>query len=129
MPQQLEILRMSQAMAVNAAARASAVARNIAQADTPGYKAREVAPFAETYRGAEGLAPRATRAGHLAGTSAPAAPELRLAATGTESPNGNTVSLEGEMMKAVEARRQHDTALAIYRKSLDILRLGLGRRR
>jgi flagellar basal-body rod protein FlgB len=45
-----------------------------------------------------------------------------------ESPNGNGVSLEQEMVKSVDARRQHDQALAIYKSALTIMRSTLGRR-
>jgi flagellar basal-body rod protein FlgB len=44
------------------------------------------------------------------------------------SPNGNSVSLETEMVKAADTQREHDLALAVYGKSLDILRASLGRR-
>ena len=48
---------------------------------------------------------------------------------GDASPNGNTVSLETEMIKATEVRQQHDLALATYRGGLDLLRTALGRGR
>ena len=68
---------------------------------------------------------RATRAGHLGASQAvPEARTLR----GPGSPNGNTVSLEAEMVKAVEVRQDHEMALAIYRNTSDILRTSLGRR-
>jgi flagellar basal-body rod protein FlgB len=44
------------------------------------------------------------------------------------SPNGNTVSLETEMVRAVEVKQQHDMALAVYRTVSDIVRTSLGRR-
>ena len=44
------------------------------------------------------------------------------------APNGNDVSIETEMVRGVDARRQHDAAMAIFRASLDILRTSLGRR-
>jgi flagellar basal-body rod protein FlgB len=43
------------------------------------------------------------------------------------SPNGNSVSLETEMVKAVEVKRQHDQALAIYKSSMNVLRASIGR--
>ena len=46
---------------------------------------------------------------------------------GAASPDGNTVSLKQEMVKAVEVRQQHDMALAIYRSTAAILRGSLGR--
>jgi flagellar basal-body rod protein FlgB len=70
---------------------------------------------------------RTTRPGHLTAASASMqlVPER---APGREAPNGNSVSLEGEMVKSVEARQAHDMALAIYRATSDVVRASLGRR-
>ena len=43
-------------------------------------------------------------------------------------PNGNSVSLETEMMHGVDAKRQHDRAMAIYQSSMTILRSTFSRR-
>ncbi len=126
--EKLEIFQMAGAMARHAATRQTAIAENIAQADTPGYKARDVASFADTYQDASGMAMRTTRAGHLMGSITHAPVARPIAGTGSESPNGNNVSLEAEMMKAVEVKGHHDRALAIYQSSLGILRTSLGRR-
>ena len=40
-----DILRIASAMASHASARQSVVANNIANADTPGFKARDTQPF------------------------------------------------------------------------------------
>jgi flagellar basal-body rod protein FlgB len=123
----LEIFEMAGAMSRHAAARQAETARNIANADTPGYKARDVAPFAQTYRDQSGDMPlRTTRSGHFA--PANSFRSLAIAGAGSESPNGNNVSLETEIMKAAEIRSEHDRALAIYQSSLGILRASLGRR-
>ncbi|MDP3341312.1 FlgB family protein [Frigidibacter sp.] len=125
--QQPEIMRMAQAMAQHAAQRQNAVAQNVANADTPGYAARDLAPFAETYA-AEGMALRQTRTGHLGAEDSPAAAMIPREAPGNRSPNGNSVSLESEMVKSVEVKRQHDLALTLYKTSLGVLRTSLGRR-
>ncbi|MFB2532788.1 FlgB family protein [Paracoccus sp. p4-l81] len=122
----IELFNMSQAMARHAAARQDVAAQNTANADTPGYLARDLADFADSYQGAGG-ALRQTRPGHL-GTS-PGQVDLTAQVTrNAMSPNGNAVSLEDEMVKSVAARREHDLALAIYKSSLGILRSSLGRR-
>ena len=46
----LEILGLAQARARHAAARQAQVATNIANADTPGYRARDVASFDQVFR-------------------------------------------------------------------------------
>lgn len=123
----IEMTRMAQAMAADAGARLGVIARNVANADVPGYKAMTLPDFAETYA-AGGRDMRATRPGHLGGSATPTAPQPRVT-PGNGSPNGNTVSLEGEMVNAAGARQQNDMALAIYRATSNILRASLGRPR
>lgn len=124
----IEIFGMAQSMARHAAAQQGTVARNVANADTPGYRARDVAPFAETYAPYAGHAMRATRPGHVSGVDGftPARIPPR-DAQGAHSPNGNSVSLEQEMVRAAEARGQHNMALSIYRTATSIWRASLGR--
>jgi flagellar basal-body rod protein FlgB len=125
--EKLELTRMAQALAAHSGARMAVIARNVAHADTPGYKAQDVPDF-ESVFAAEGGEMRATRPGHLGGaSSSPALVAER--APGREAPNGNTVSLEGEMVKSVEARQAHEMALAIYRATSDVVRASLGRSR
>ena len=123
----LDVFKTAHAMGQHAAKRQSVVAQNMANADTPGYQARDIASFKEVYRN-DGSASsmRASRPGHhgqaLEASALP--PELT---TAEVSPNGNGVSLEEEMLKSVEIKRQHDRSLAIYKSSLSVLRTALGR--
>ena len=107
--------------------RQTLLAENVANADTPGYKARDLPGFAEVFA-TDDVHMRATRSGHLTAGSAAAMPAIE-AANGREAPNGNSVSLEGEMVKSVEAQQNHDMALAIYRATSDVIRASLGRPR
>ena len=123
----IEILQMAQALAAHASARQGLAAANTANADTPGFHARDLPEFAEVYRNGAGggMALRQTREGHL---SAPASGSARaIIAPGVEKPNGNTVSLEGEMMRAAAIRGEHDKALAVYKSTLSMIRSSLGR--
>ena len=123
--QSLTLFQTAYDMARHAGARQALIARNMANSDTPGYRPTDLRPFAETLAEAPGAGLRATRGGHLSDAGAPA---LRpSAATGEAAPNGNAVNIEEEMMRSVEAQRQHDRALAIYRSGLRILRAGLGK--
>jgi flagellar basal-body rod protein FlgB len=122
----LDIMRMSQAMTSHASTRQATIAENVANADTPGYKARDVVSFADTYEVQGGNAPRATRAGHFLGSDADHKPTIiREDTRGTVSPNGNSVSLETELMRSSETRHQFDTAITIYKTSLNILRTSI----
>lgn len=123
----IEVMQMAQAMASHAGLRQTAVSQNIANADTPGYKARDVADFASTYQSVEGAPLKATRGGHMNGGDTFSATVQLAETSGTESPNGNNVSLEDEMVRGVDIKRQHDLALAIYKSSMNVLRTSLGR--
>ncbi|MDD8022858.1 MAG: FlgB family protein [Paracoccaceae bacterium] len=125
--EKLEIMQIAQAMASHAALRQSAVTQNIANADTPGYKAKDVSSFAETYETEDRSPLRATRAGHIGARDSFAARVTEQTDTAATSPNGNSVSLEDEMVKGADIKRQHDLALTIYKTSLGILRTSLGR--
>jgi flagellar basal-body rod protein FlgB len=122
----LNVFRLAHAMASHAGQRQAVIARNVANADTPGYRARDITPFAGAeVQPAGTFSMRADRPTHLNGATSPAWAEV--AADGDAAPDGNTVSVEIEMMKAVEARRQHDRAITIYKSALGVLRTGLGR--
>lgn len=123
--EKLEIVRTAQALAAHAGARQGLVARNIANADTPGYRAQDLPDFAETLAGDGAM--RATRAGHLgAGGAASADPQPQVARNAA-GPDGNGVSLEAEMVRAADIRQQHDLALSVYRSASGIIRTSLGR--
>lgn len=129
--QNLEIFQMSHAMAKHAGQRQAITARNVANADTPGYRAQDITPFDQTLRTGTGGSQRATRAGHLNGTAAEkgriATAQIMTDTSSPRDPNGNSVAIETEILRSVESKRQHDRALAIYRSSLKILRSSLGR--
>jgi flagellar basal-body rod protein FlgB len=83
------------------------IAGNIANANTPGFKTRELAPFEDLVRGALPLA--ATHAGHMqASAVAPTAPVAeRAGSSGETFHSGNDVSLEQEFMKSGEVMRAY----------------------
>lgn len=126
--QSLDLFTTAGAMARHAGRRQAVVAGNIANADTPGYRSRGIPDFADVMDPAANGAMRATRARHLNGAQPGTLPRARIAETTEREPNGNSVSVETELMKGVAARRQHDQALAIYRAGLSLLRASLGRR-
>ncbi|SNR41191.1 FlgB family protein [Paracoccus sediminis] len=124
--EKIEMMRMARAMGSHASQRQITVARNIANADTPGFKAQDLQPFADSYRAAsEPL--RATDARHLQVADWTASSRPATTETGV-SPNGNSVSLEEEMLKAAEVKRSYDLSLGIYRSALDLVRTSIGRR-
>lgn len=120
------VLSMASALAAHAGQRQELAARNVAHADTPGYRARDLAEFAESYDPQSGLSVRMTRAGHRDGMSGTGVAELRIDPA-PSAPNGNAVSLEAEMRRAADIKHQHDMALSVYQSALGILRTALAR--
>ncbi|MEL7171807.1 MAG: hypothetical protein AAFN05_02430 [Pseudomonadota bacterium] len=136
----LPIFDQAGGMARFASARQRIVAENLAHADNPGFRARDLPPFAEFVRrerfgGSPGLAseqPKATRPGHArrldAAPPAQGLPAPRELDTPI-APNGNNVVIEEQTMLGAEAAGQHRLAMSVYAKSLDLLKIGLGRLR
>jgi flagellar basal-body rod protein FlgB len=112
--------------------RQTLIARNIANADTPGYKAQDLAPFTPV------LASGGTTAADvspvvLAQTSpvhlqlepdavASQQPVATQADYGGEKPNGNTVSVEEQMIKSADVSNAFAMASAVYAKSISIMK-------
>ncbi|MFN3276979.1 FlgB family protein [Paracoccus hibiscisoli] len=127
--EKIEMLRMARAMGLHTQSRHIEVARNIANADTPGYRARDMQPFSEAYRKADGTGPlRVSNARHLDSPAWSPGGARVIETAGPVSPNGNSVSLEDQMVRAAEVKSHHDRSLAIYRSGLDLVRSSLGRR-
>ncbi|MBU2960708.1 FlgB family protein [Citreicella sp. C3M06] len=123
--QNLDVFRTAMALAQHSGKQQAISSQNIANADTPGYRALEMPDFDKTVRD-EMSSQRATRDSHINGSrdgDMPEAQERR----DIIDPNGNTVSVETEMVTAVDAARAHNRALSIYRSNLNILRASLGR--
>ncbi len=151
MPTDLTVLTMAKELARHATTRQTLVTQNIANSDTVGYRARDVKAFAEVYqgpgapdrgpevrqtRGANGaeqaFQASATRPGH-AGFSATAqraeaAQVYEISRLGADSPNGNSVSIEDQMSRGARAVADHEIALGVLRKTMDLIRMTIGRR-
>jgi flagellar basal-body rod protein FlgB len=121
----LDVVRMARALAAHSGARLGVAAANVANADTPGYRARDLPSFAEVYEA--GGTMRATREGHIGTGGTATLTPVELSPAHREAPNGNTVSLEAEMVRMAEIRQAHDMALAVQRSVSGITRTALGR--
>lgn len=122
----LDIFQTASAMARHAGARQAVVARNIANADTPGFQAERIAAFRDVYQSDPTGNMRTTRSGHMSGAISDG-PARTLLSTGIPSPNGNTVSVEEEMLNSVAVSREHNRAITIYRHAMTVLRSSMGR--
>jgi flagellar basal-body rod protein FlgB len=112
--------------------RQKVLAENVANIDTPGYRARDLKPVDFGKLAAQAidrLQPAATNPRHMAasGTGATARTEFTPPIAGEATLSGNTVSIESEMMKVAETAMDHQLITNLYRKHVGMLRAVLGR--
>lgn len=87
--------------------RQAAITENIANANTPGFRAKDVTPFSAVFQDA-GMPMVATHGGHMGGLGVTSeSTDVKKADTWQVSYSGNSVSLEQEMVKATEVNEIH----------------------
>ena len=116
-------------------ARQKVVTENVANADTPGFKASDLRPLdfrkelAEvTHSSSPKLAPTTTDRRHLVGTEAAARLEPQIEKLTTDRDiNGNTVSLEDEMIKVSDTTSDYQLMTNLYKKQVGLIKTAIGR--
>jgi flagellar basal-body rod protein FlgB len=106
--------------------RQQVLARNIANADTPGYVPRDLQPPTSSASARPGpLRLATTAAPHLGGPARPAAgfAEAVQRRADDATPSGNAVDLEEQMAKVHETTVSHKFAAQLYRKYMGLVRL------
>jgi flagellar basal-body rod protein FlgB len=113
------------------------LSENVANADTPGFRARDLVPLKfdrmmPTSPGgsAPGVTLVRTDASHqtAAGSSAGGGAFASVRNAGQEiRPTGNAVSLEEEMIKVAANQMDYQAATALYTRSLGLIKTALGR--
>ncbi|HXX07017.1 MAG TPA: flagellar basal body rod protein FlgB [Pseudolabrys sp.] len=131
----IPILSMLRSRLDWAQARQKVLAENVANSDSPKYRARDLAPL----KFEEPLAAPPTT---IAAVSLTRTSESHIAGVGLSQsayptgktrtfdvrPTGNAVSLEEEMMKVANNQMDFQTATALYTRSLNLLKTALGKR-
>jgi flagellar basal-body rod protein FlgB len=117
-------------------ARQNVLSQNVANVDTPGYTAKDLKPvnFEDILSGSTGPSQfgggmRMTNARHIALTAnAPGgnysdfeSPDV------AANPNGNTVSLEQEMIRVADTQAEYQAATNLYAKAIDMMKTAIGR--
>lgn len=118
----LTVFQLSSAMANHAGKRQALVAQNIANADTPDYRAQDLEAFDTALQKSTDFEWSTTRKTHITPSSVTDTSNIVQDTTGGIEPNGNTVSIDNEMLRAVDVQKQHSRAIAIYKSAMTILR-------
>src|SRR5690606_8686470 len=111
--------------------RQTLLAENVAHAETPGYRARDLTPFSVEDSGRRTgpvVATAATNARHYSVAGEPArAMGARTMNSFEIMPEGNGVTLEEEMMKVTTNQMDYQAATTLYSRSMRILKIALGK--
>ena len=116
--------------------RQGVLAQNVANADMPSYKAKDVlapdfkkmvAASAQNSKG--GLQMATTNSKHINASAAyQASGNIMTRASSFElNPSGNNVSIEEEMAKVAENQAEYQKVLNLYRKSVDMFKTAIGK--
>ncbi|WP_207477329.1 flagellar biosynthesis protein FlgG [Arenibaculum pallidiluteum] len=106
------------------AQRHQVIAENVVNANTPGYLAKDLKPFDGIMNSLRPVTTAQTDARHFTVSAAGStAQEARRAESWEVAPDGNSVSLEQEMMKASETREAYTLVSSLYQKSMGMLRV------
>lgn len=105
------------------------ISGNIANADTPGFKAQAV-EFEQAFRDALGvgqdLTPAGTHPGHMIPHDTdPIDPEVYDDPNGVESLDGNTVSRSKEMAEMAENQQMYEASIEMLKRKLGIVKYGI----
>ena len=109
--------------------RQSVLAQNVANADTPGYTAKDVSPpsFAELVSGAAPRLPMATTSpGDIMPVSDAGGFKITPDKAKERAPNGNSVQLEDQMMKVSDTANDYALTTSLYRQQIGLIKLALG---
>lgn len=137
---QIPIIQAIAAKLKHLSARQQVISQNIANADTPGYRARDVdapdfgALLAKTGAAADGkprvgkptvqVSARMTELGSTANERNASALERNVTET---KPSGNDVVLEDQLMKLADVQMEYSALTNLYRKQTGMLKTALGR--
>jgi flagellar basal-body rod protein FlgB len=107
--------------------RQGTLAENVANADTPGYKARDLKT--PTFEVASANAPQRTDPGHISSFGAKGTDMRAQRASSFETtPRGNSVVLEDEMIRVAQNQMDYQTVSSLYQKGLGLMKIAIGKR-
>lgn len=112
--------------------RQSVLSQNVANADTPGYVARDLKPldFSQELQSANMMKAASLTITNPRHIAVKPSSDSDFSATDTPdveaNPNGNTVSLEQEMIKVSDTQMQFQAAANLYGKAMSLMKTAIG---
>jgi flagellar basal-body rod protein FlgB len=106
------------------------LAENVANADTPQFRPRDLKPlnFGREMQSAGQVRLASTDPAHITASSASGAFATERPGKYDVRPAGNAVNLEDEMMKVAGNQMDYQAAISLYSRSMGLFRTALGKR-
>ena len=114
MVQSVQLFQLASFQADWLSTRQAALTSNIANANTPGFRAVDVAPFEKVLKSGNSGA-SVTQPGHISLSRADSSFGISARTDGTPSISGNTVDLEKELISSNEVRQSFELNTAIVK--------------
>jgi flagellar basal-body rod protein FlgB len=103
------------------------LAKDIANASTPSWRDQDLKPFAATLNAfTEAAEPVQTNPMHLSGTTGGPLQD-RMFRPPEKAPDGNAVSLQGDMVKMADTDEAHELVTNLYKSYIGMFDTALGR--
>ena len=133
-PTKLALFDLADRRLAHIGRRQEVLAQNIANADTPGWRSRDLKPFADMLAHATSPPPWQTQPCHLAPRGGAAQANAQggqaqrgQAQGGERAPDGNAVVLDSELGKIADSETSHSLVTGLYAKYLGMFRTAAGR--
>jgi flagellar basal-body rod protein FlgB len=124
-PTQIGIFDLAARRLTWADKRQELLAQNIANANTPGFQARDLQPFAVSLTQASGAGLVRTQPNHLSGVGGDATHEITVRPP-ARALDGNAVSLDEQLVKVADTETTQSLVTTIYKKYLSLFSMALG---
>lgn len=126
-PTKIGLFDLAEKRLVWTAQRQSVLAANIANANTPGFQAQDVTPFAQMLSATGIIAPALTQPGHLPGTLPANQPSVAQQPRHVRSLDGNAVALDDQLTKVADTETTQSLVTTIWKKYVGMFNTTLGR--
>ena len=126
-PTKIGLFDVAEKRLVWTAQRQSVLAANIANANTPGFQARDVESFASVLSGSGSVEPVKTQAMHLSGTLPTGLASVAKNPAKARALDGNTVTLDQQLTKVADTETTQALVTTVWKKYMGMFSMALGR--
>jgi flagellar basal-body rod protein FlgB len=126
-PTQIGLFDLAEKRLVWTAQRQSVLAANIANANTPGFQARDVQSFESVLAGSGPVEPARTQPGHMAGTVPTSLASLITDPPDARALDGNSVALDQQLTKVADTETTQALVTSIWKEYMGMFNTALGK--